>query len=158
MLEDNDFYVVFKLTSGENVMAVLRQEDESHVMIEHPMVMRSIMNFEAGKEHLTAAPLCAFTDESDFVIAKKNIMYMKKLHRVFIPHYQRIVRDHQESTLFTPADSNTAESLQWDDEEMTPERAKKAIEQLQSIFERDEEEINWDEKLKNLVPGNDTLN
>lgn len=159
MLNDNDLYVVFKLTSGENVMAVLRQEDESHVMVEHPMVMRSIMNFEAGKEHLTAAPLCAFTDETDFVIAKKNIMYMKKLHRVFIPHYQRIVDEHEKSTLFTPAGSNTAESLSWDDEEdLTPERAKKALEQLRSIFEPDEEEINWEEKLKNLVPGNDTIN
>lgn len=157
MLNDNDFYVVFKLTSGENVMAVLRQEDESHVMIEHPMVMKSIMNFEAGKEHLTASPLCAFTDETDFVIAKKNIMYMKKLHRVFIPHYKRIVTEHESSTMFIPADSNTAESLQWEDEELTPERAKKAAEQLRSIFEQ-EEEINWEEKLKNLVPGNDTLN
>ena len=58
MLTDNDFYVVFKLTTGENVMAVLRQEDEEHVLVEHPMIMRSVLNFEAGKEHLTASPLC----------------------------------------------------------------------------------------------------
>lgn len=158
MLKDNDLYVIFKLTSGENVMALLVQEDESNVLVESPMVMRSIMNFEAGKEHLTAAPLCAFTDETDFVISKSNIMFMKKLHRVFIPHYKRIVDEHEKSTHFVPPDSDTSEPLNWDDE-MTPEKAKKALEQLRAIFgAEEEEEIDWKEKMKFLVDGNDTIN
>jgi len=74
MLSNNDFYVVIKLTSGEQVMAVLRQEDDAHVLIEHPMIMKTIVNFEAGKEHLTASPLCAFTAESEFVLPKVNIL------------------------------------------------------------------------------------
>lgn len=155
MLKSDDFYVVFKLTSGENVMAVLRQEDDRHVLVEHPMVMRSIMNLEAGKEHLTAAPLCAFTDESDFVIPKKNILFMKKLHRVFIPHYQRIVNEHENTTLFVPPDQE--EALSWEDE-MTPETARKAVQQLKSVLGIEEEEIDWKEKLKFLVDGNDTIN
>jgi hypothetical protein len=56
---------------------------------------------------------------------------------VFVPHYQRLVNEHQESTLFTPADSATDESLSWEDEP---------------------EETDWEEKLKNFVPGNDTMN
>jgi hypothetical protein len=154
MLTGDEFYVVFKLTSGENVMAVLRNEDDQHVLVEHPMVMRSIMNFEAGKEHLTAAPLCAFTDESDFVIPKNNILFMKKLHHVFIPHYQRIVNEHENTTLFVP--NGQEEALSWEDE-MTPETARKAVQQLKGIL-GEEEEIDWKEKLKFLVDGNDTLN
>ena len=155
MLKDNDFYVVFKLVSGEQVMAVLVQEDDDHVLVEHPMIMRFALDFEAGKERITAAPFCAFTSDSEFVLAKSNIMFMKKLHHVFVPHYQQIVKDHEESTLFVP--KNSAEELKWDDEPPTPEQARKAIQQLQSIF-NEEEEINWEEKLKNLVQGNDTIN
>ena len=146
MLKSDDFYVVFKLTSGENVMAVLRQEDDRHVLVEHPMVMRSIMNLEAGKEHLTAAPLCAFTDESDFVIPKKNILFMKKLHHMFISHYQRIVNEYESTTMFIPPD------------DMPPETARKAVQQLKGILGIEEEEIDWKEKLKFLVDGNDTIN
>jgi hypothetical protein len=156
MLNNNDFYVVIKLTSGEQVMAVLRQEDDAHVLIEHPMIMKTIVNFEAGKEHLTASPLCAFTDESEFVLPKVNILFIKKLHHVFIPHYQRIVKDHEESTLFVPAGQQ--ETLSWDDEEMTPEKARKMISQLQGVLGEEREEIDWKEKLKYLVDGNDTLN
>lgn len=156
MLSGDEFYIVFKLTSGEQVMAVLQEEDEQHIMVEHPMIMKTIMNFEAGKEHVTASPLCAFTDDQEFVIEKSNVLFIKKLHHVFIPHYQRIVADHMESTLFSPAGSNTAESLRWDDEP-TPEEARKMQSMLSSIA-GEEEEINWEEKLKNLVPGNDTMN
>jgi hypothetical protein len=155
MLNDNDLYVVFKLTSGENVMAVLRQEDEQHVLVEHPMIMRSIINVEIGKESLTAQPLCVFTNETDFVIAKKNIMFMKKLHHVFIPHFKRIVNEHEESTLFVP--NGSEEPLPWEND-MTPEKARKAIEQLENIFGTDEEEESISDKLKRLVPGNDTIN
>jgi hypothetical protein len=143
MLSGNELYIVMKLTSGEQVLAVLQEEDEEHVMLEYPMVMKTIVNFEAGKEHITASPLCAYTDEQSFVILKSNILFIKKLHQVFIPHYQRIVADHQESTLFSPADSISDDSLLWGDE---PEVK----------LETSEEEIDWNEKLEKLVPGNDT--
>jgi hypothetical protein len=100
--------------------------------------MKTIVNLEAGKEHLTASPLCAFTDESEFVLPKVNILFIKKLHHVFIPHYQRIVKDHEDSTLFIPAGQEDA--LDWDEEES------------------EEEEIDWKEKLKFLVDGNETIN
>ena len=158
MINDNDFFIVMKLTSGENVMAVLRQEDDEHILVEHPMVMRSIMNFEEGKEHLTAAPLCSFTDDIDFVIPKSNVMFIKKLHHVFIPHYKRIVSEHEESTTFVPNGESSA--LNWDDseEQITPERARKMIDQLKNVVGIEEEEIDWKEKLRMLVPGNDTIN
>jgi len=154
-MSDSEMYVVLKLTSGENVMAVFRQEDDKHVLIENPMVMRSIMNFEEGKEHLTASPLCVFTTDVDFVIPKANIMYIKKLHHTFIAQYKKIVKEH-EHTEFVP---NDAQSLDWGDEEIpTAEEAKKMIKQLKDVFGEEKEEIDWGEKLKMLVPGNDTLN
>ena len=155
MLNENDLYVVFKLHSGETVMAVLRQEDDNRVLVEHPMVMKSILNIEAGKEHLTAMPLCAFTDESEFILPKSSIMFMKKLHRIFIPHYQRIVQDHERTTTFIPPDQPDGEPIGWDD--VDEEKAKELLQKLKSVVES-EEETDLRDKLARMVPGNDTIN
>ena len=155
MISDNDLFIVFKLVSGEQVMAVLRQEDDSHLLVEHPMVMKFALDFEQGKERITASPFCAFTNESEFVLAKRNVLFIKKLHHAFIPHYKQIVKDHEESSMFVPAGS--AEELQWDDEPPTPQEARSMIKQLKNVL-GEEEEINWEEKVKMLVPGNDTIN
>lgn len=152
-MNKDSMYVIVKLVTGENVMAVFREEDEKHILIENPMVMRSILNYEEGKEHLTASPLCVFTDDPNFVIPKSSIMYIKKLHHTFIPHYKKIVKEH-ENTSFVP---NTQDTLDWGDETPTAEEARKMIKQLKEVF-KEEEEIDWKEKLRMLVPGNDTIN
>jgi hypothetical protein len=142
----SDMYIVLKLTSGEQVMAVLLEEDEEHIMIENPMVMKTVISLEEGKEHITASPLCAFTDEQSFVLPKSNILFIKKLHHVYIPHYKRIVADNLEITSFSPRDSE--EELQWEDDYTVEELSAKD----------NVEEVDWEEKLKNFVPGNETLN
>ena len=118
----SEFYIVAKLTSGEQVMAVLKEEDDAHILIENPMVMKTTLDFEAGKERITAAPLCPFTDDSTFVLDKKNLLFIKKLHHVFVNHYKNIVKDYAESTNFVPEGS--ADALDWEDEPPTPEQAR----------------------------------
>jgi len=134
-------YVVLKLTSGEQVMAVLKEEDEHHIIVENPMVMKVTQDFAQGKEHVTAHPICAFTDDTDFVLAKRNVLFIKKLHHLFIGHYERIVAEANETTMFHPQ-GNREEDLVWEDE----------------VVEEKEEEIDWNEKLKGFVKGNDTIN
>lgn len=151
----NEFYIVLKLTSGEQVMSVLKEEDERHILISNPMIMKTTIDFEAGKERITAAPLCPFSDDESYVLDKKDILFIKKLHHVFVDHYKNIVKDYKDSTNFVPAGS--AEALDWGDEPPTPEEARSAIAQLKNIL-GEEEEIDWADKLKRLVPGNDTLN
>lgn len=116
MLNDNDFYVVLKLTSGEQILAALSSEDEDYIMLEHPMIMRSYADHEHGKERITAVPLCSFSDEQSFVINKAQVLFIKKLHHLFIPQYRKIVSEYEESSLFVPEDSETGEALLWEDE------------------------------------------
>lgn len=97
MLTGNELYVVMKLVSGENVLAVLKSEDENYVEVESPMCIRTIPVLETGREHITASPLCQFAeDSSSYILDKKNLMFVKKMHHLFIPHYLRIVADHAE--------------------------------------------------------------
>jgi len=151
-------YVILKLTSGEQVMSILREEDEDYILLEDPMCIKTIPVIESGKEHITAAPLCHFTADRDFVINKRNVLFVKKMHHLFVPHYLKIVEDHMKADVFQPA-GEKEESLIWEDD-FTPETAAKAVEQLKNIFEDEtkEEEVDWEAKLQNLVQGNDTIN
>jgi hypothetical protein len=153
MLDENEFYIVMKLTSGEQVMAVLREEDDDHVLLESPMCIRTIPILEASREHVTAHPLCQFSDDRTFVIAKRDIMFVKKLHHLFIPHYQRIVAEHEKLSFIT---KDQKEELLWEDE-VDQEEAKRRISMLEDLAKtpKDEEE---EKRYRVFIEGNDTIN
>jgi hypothetical protein len=153
MLTGSELYVILKLSSGEQVMAILKEEDEDRILLETPMCIRTIPVFETSREHVTASPLCQFSDDKIFVIHKKDIMFCKKLHHVFIPHYQKIVAEHEKQSFVT---KDKTEHLN-DNETMTVEDAVKQIDILQSLLQQDEiEEENTIPR--NFVQGNDTIN
>jgi hypothetical protein len=133
MLSGNELFVILKLVSGEQVMAVLRSEDEMFVEIESPMCIRTFPILETGKEHITAHPLCQFTDDVNYVLDKKDVMYVKKMHHIFIPHYLRIVKEH---------------------EELTEVNEQKSAPRAEDLYWEEEEEID----VRNFVEGNDTIN
>ena len=153
MLDENEFYIVMKLTSGEQVMAVLREEDDNHVLLESPMCIRTIPILETSREHVTAHPLCQFSDDRTFVIAKRDIMFVKKLHHLFIPHYQRIVAEHEKLSFIT---KDQKEELLWEDE-VDQEEAKRRISMLEDLAKtpKDEEE---ERRYRVFIEGNDTIN
>jgi hypothetical protein len=101
MLTGNEFYVVVRLTSGEQLMCALQQEDDNYIELLHPMQIRTIPNFETGKEHVTAAPFCTFTDDESFVLDKKNVLFIKPMKEMFVAHYLNLVRESQ-NVRFTP--------------------------------------------------------
>jgi hypothetical protein len=150
MLDGTEFYVVVKLTSGEQMLAVLKNEDDDYVEIESPMVIRTIPDLSEGREHVTAHPFCQFSDENNFTLHKSNILFVKKLHHAFIPHYLRIVRDHERTSLVTQEDD-------WEGEVMSVEEARRRIEMLRSIAGLDEEEDKPSPESV-FVEGNDTIN
>lgn len=152
MLTGNEFYVVIKLTSGEQIMSALEQEDDNYIQLLHPMLVRTIPNFETGKEHITAAPFCAFTDEESFVLDKKNILFIKPLKETFVPHYLNVVRE-SEAIRFTPKGRDPREVLNQDEFQHLKDVANvlSAIEQLRPIADETEEE-----KHRVFVEGNDT--
>jgi hypothetical protein len=116
MISSNELFVVLKLVSGEQVMAVLRSEDEMFVELESPMCIRTIPVVATNKEHITAHPLCQFTDDVNYILDKKDVMFIKKMHHVFIPHYLRIVEEHEKLGVLNTNERQTAEDLYWEDE------------------------------------------
>lgn len=156
MLEDNEFYIIMKLTSGEQVMAVLKEEDEEHVLLESPMCIKTIPILEANREHVTAHPLCQFSDDRTFVIAKRDIMFVKKLHHLFVPHYQRIVAEHERVSFISKQNDGSLEELEFDDD-VTQEEAVRRISMLEDLAKtpKDEDE---ERRYRVFIEGNDTIN
>ena len=146
MLTGNEFYVVFKLTTGEQIMGVLEDEDETHMQIISPMLIRTIPVPSEGREHITAHPYCQFTDDTVFDIDKKYVVYIKPLKEVMIPHYKKIVLQHE------------AEGQVQVATEMSAEEARKRIQMLASIFGDELDDALEDTEDSNgyYVDGNDT--
>jgi hypothetical protein len=142
-----------KLTSGEQVMAVLKEEDEEHVLLDFPLCIRTIPILEAGREHITAHPLCQFSDDRTFVIAKRDIIFVKKLHHLFIPHYQRIVAEHEKVSFIT---KDQKEELLWEDE-VDLEEAKRRVLMLEELAKTPKDERE-EERHRVFIEGNDTIN
>jgi hypothetical protein len=134
-------------------MAVLREEDEEHVLLESPMCIRTIPILEASREHVTAHPLCQFSDDRTFVISKRDIMFVKKLHHLFIPHYQRIVAEHERISFVS---KDQKQELLWEDN-VDQEEAKRRISMLEDLAKtpKDEEE---EKRYRVFIEGNDTIN
>ena len=145
MLTGNEFYVVFKLTTGEQIMGVLEDEDETHMQIVSPMIIKNIPVPSEGREHIMAHPYCQFTDDNVFDIDKRNVIFIKPLKEIMIPHYKKIVLQHE------------AEGQAEMATEMSAEEAKKRIEMLASIFGNELDDVLEDEDPKGYyVEGNDT--
>jgi hypothetical protein len=90
-----EVYVVVKLTSGEQIMSVLTSEDENFIQLTNPLLIRGIPSIAEGREHLTAAPLCQFTDDNEYLIDKKNVLFIKNLAKPFIATYKRLTEEEK---------------------------------------------------------------
>jgi hypothetical protein len=134
MLTGNEFYVVLKLSTGEQLMGILEQEDETHMQIISPMIIRTIPVPSEGREHVTAHPYCQFTDDNVFDIDKKYVIYIKPLKEIMIPHYKKIVMQHENEGQLETAT------------EMTAEEARKRIKMLANIFGEELEEVLGEEE------------
>ena len=85
-------------------MSALQDEDEQFIQLLHPMVVKTIPNFQTGREQVTVTPLCAFAEDAEYIIDKKNVLFIKDLGEKYIEHYINVVREHGVIG-FTPRDS-----------------------------------------------------
>lgn len=148
-------FVILKLVSGEQVMATLTGEDAESIAVEYPMVIRLIPFVQEGKaqEHVTAAPFCQFSDDKQFTISRTNIIFIKKMHQMIIPHYSRLVDEHEASVLVRKEANGSVSRISLDGDDVTLEEIQKRIDMLQGIVYDDSEE-----EKQFYIEGNATVN
>jgi hypothetical protein len=146
-----------RLHSGEQILAMLENETESHYLIESPMLIKMFPVAIEGKvqEHVVAQPLCQFTSDKYFDIPKNSVVFVKQLHESIVPHYERLVDAYDQTATVK---LNSRESLSWEDEEeeMTAEEFKARLDELEKFFGVESETDSEPSSQAILVEGNDT--
>lgn len=160
----NDNYVVLKLVSGETVMAMFEGEDDRFVKIDHPIQIKTIQIPAINREQITASPLCQFSESTSFVLEKDHIVYIKKMHRAFISHYNNFIKSYDEALI--PATRESAEQIQQqlndvfgdEEEELTLEEVNRRIDMLEAIANSPKKEESEEKEftIANYVEGNNT--
>jgi hypothetical protein len=151
-------YVVVKLVSGETVMATFEGEDDKFIKIDYPIQIKTTVIPELGRESISASPLCQFSDATTFVLEKDHIIYIKKLHKQFIPHYNNFLKSYEEA-LIPATRSSIQEHLSeyFDDaEHLTLDEINRRIEMLEAIASGGHPEED-DDLMLNVMEGNDTV-
>jgi hypothetical protein len=80
-------------------------------------------------------------------------MFVKKLHHLFIPSYQRIVAEHEKLSFVT---KDQKEELLWEDD-VDLEEAKRRILMLEELAKTPKDERE-EERYRVFIEGNDTIN
>lgn len=88
-------YVVLKLVTGEQILASISNEFEDSVVILFPILLKSVPIVKNGMvyEKIATAEYCAFTDDKEFNISRKDIVYMKPMNKTIAIMYQRTLQE-----------------------------------------------------------------
>ena len=102
----NEYYVIVKLVSGEQVMATLVNEDEYTIEIKNALLikLRLISEEERQYESIAVVPFCQFTDDPNFVLDKSIIIYVKELSESLVGKYEDLIESEFKVNLGAPTD------------------------------------------------------
>ena len=132
---DDKRYIAMKLETGEDVIGLVSAEDEKGFLILHPMHVQTETDMEHHVEQYYAQPLCPFTDEKQYFVARKHIMYIKPLSQYLVPFYHDMVQKFSESEIIKQARQRAHGTVSWGGKEITEEEARRRMEKLQKLRE-----------------------
>jgi len=91
---ENSEYVVLKLSTGEQVMALKIAETEEVTTVLYPMLINMLMqkaSEDTVTSRFTAMPLCQFSDHAEYELKNKFIVYELPLSNDMITHFRKLV-------------------------------------------------------------------
>lgn len=159
MLTGNELFVIVRMTNGDQVMACLNSEDSHFVEFEYPILIRMIPSPLPNRETIAATPYCQFSDDTKYIIDKRNIMFIKRLHPSFVPHFLRFANEYENMTDRVEHRQDRSKQLEeiFEGEgELTVEEINRRMQMLEAIAGM-EETTEEEQETKYIVRGNDTL-
>lgn len=85
--------VIVKLTNGDTLMAGLIHENDNTIIVENP-VMVKVMQQSTPQgiiERTVTAPFCSLTDDKEFSLDRRHVLFVSNLHPAVEAMYYRIV-------------------------------------------------------------------
>ena len=102
----NEYYVIIKLVSGEQVMATLVNEDEYTIEIKNALLIKLRLVTEENHqfESISVVPFCQFTDDPNFILDKSIIIYVKELSESLVGKYENLIESEFKVNVGAPTD------------------------------------------------------
>jgi len=97
-IKKEDRIITFKLITGEDLVAVLRDENGQEITIEYPFVLRShphMVRPDRIEETITANAFCSMAADRTFTFKKVDLMFVKDLHEKARPFYLNMYREQE---------------------------------------------------------------
>lgn len=87
-------FTVFKLITGEQVIATLINEIEDGIVVLNPIIVKMIYILRDGEhiEQAVTSKFCQFGENNIFAFHHRNLIYRKKLDPDMVSYYVRIVK------------------------------------------------------------------
>lgn len=142
MINKTDRIVTFKLITGEQIVAVLRDISDTDITVEFPFVLRTfprMVRADRVEETITANAFCSFAEDRIFTFRDQDVMFLKDLSEYARPFYLNLYRDQEKMVPVS------------DDGPYDVEEMKERIQGLIDRFSENEEE--WDEEEPQLPKG-----
>jgi hypothetical protein len=151
---NEEHFILVKLISGEQVMAILEQETGTDIDIVFPLLIRLFPQFDGNgsREHVTATPFSHFADDAHLTINKNSIIFVKNLNPAMVPHYLRLVAQENDR-VFLNQDKQEKTKLTWGDTAAGNKQINDKLKKLAEAIAGDSTE----EEIKVLIEGNDTV-
>lgn len=159
MLTGNELFVIVRMTNGDQVMACLNSEDNHFVEFEYPILIRMVPTPFPNRETIAATPYCQFSDDTKYIIDKRNIMFIKRLHPSFVPHFLRFANEYENMAGRVEHREDRSKQLEeiFEGEgELTLEEINRRMQMLEAIAGA-EETTEEEQETKYIVRGNDTV-
>jgi len=127
----DDNFVTIKMSTGEVLVGIKRNETPSTVTVEYPFHVKNYPRFVEGGviETITAGPYCSFTQDRLFELPKKDIVFVKPMHAFAVPFYLNLWQQH-ETPMRVGKDGKPLNESVHDSEAITAEELKDRIERL----------------------------
>ena len=137
-----DKYIVMKLSTGEEIVAHMIQEDDYEIKVLFPMIVKHVQRVgPMGRsfEQIALSPYTYFAADDEYTFHKHQIIFIKDLDPKYEGEYNHAIDDFIGLNAETPQSYN-------------PNEMKELAEKLQNMFRRDE----FDEELPESIVIPDT--
>jgi hypothetical protein len=98
IIKSNEDFVIVRLSTGESLLGIRLSENDKDITVEFPFSLKNYPRItrEGGIiEQITAGPYCSFAEDRKFILPKKDIFFIKKLHSFAVPFFMSLYNQHE---------------------------------------------------------------
>ena len=109
----NELLFTIKLTSGDELLCVLVDEDNNGIIVEDPIVVRMIpvLTEDGMSNRMTTTPYMPFASQRTFYLSQADIITLTPMHSNFHKMYVGIVNQYMQTPIIDSMEPSSSSTL-----------------------------------------------